>query len=72
MSSDWERADDPADRSAKVERMARSLIDLFGERALEVSERQINGGSVASVSLAWQEIVADIRRLIAEGNHPRP
>jgi hypothetical protein len=63
MSSEYERADEMDDRSAKIERMALSLIELFGDRALEVSERQVHGGNIASVSAIWQEIADDIRRI---------
>jgi hypothetical protein len=50
------------DRAWKVDRVAISLMELFGERALEVSERQISTGNVKSVSEIWQEISETIRR----------
>jgi hypothetical protein len=65
MSSDCERVETISDRSAKIERMAISLIELFGDRALEVSERQVSGGNNASVSAIWRDIADDIRRIKA-------
>ncbi len=63
MSSDGDLENtDDYDRAWKVDRVAISLMELFGERALEVSERQINTGNVKSVSEIWQEISETIRR----------
>jgi hypothetical protein len=55
-----EKLGDP-DRAGKVDRLALSLMELFGDRALEVSERQISMGNVGSVSQAWREISENIR-----------
>jgi hypothetical protein len=63
MSSECERADEMDDRSAKIERMALSLIELFGDRALEVSERQVHDGNIPSVAAIWQDISDAIRRI---------
>lgn len=50
------------DRAGKVDRLAISLMELFGDRALEVSERQISMGNVVAVSEIWREIAESIRR----------
>ncbi len=63
MSSDGDPENtEDYDRAWKVDRVAISLMELFGERALEVSERQISAGNVRSVSEVWQEISETIRR----------
>ncbi|WP_019834372.1 hypothetical protein [Sphingomonas sp. PR090111-T3T-6A] len=50
------------DRAGKVDRLAISLMELFGDRALEVSERQISMGNVVAVSEIWREISESIRK----------
>lgn len=56
---------DPGRGSRKIEIMARALVDLFGDRALEVSQRQADTGESATESAIWQKIVAQIGRLRA-------
>jgi hypothetical protein len=58
-------AGDPGTLSPKIEIMARALIDLFGDRALEVSERQAASGESVATSATWQQIAEQIRRLRA-------
>lgn len=50
------------DRSEKIDTMVASLIEIFGDRAIEVSERQVDAGSAPSVSDIWREIVIRIRK----------
>ncbi len=53
--------DIPDDHSDKIDKMAQALIDLFGDRALEVSEHQANSGDIDSVVRIWREIVEKIK-----------
>jgi len=45
----------------KVDRVVTSLMELFADRALEVSERQISMGDIPSVAEIWREIADAIR-----------
>ncbi len=56
-------AGSPDDRSEKIDKMARALIDLFGDRALEVSEHQARSGDIEAVVGIWREIVERIKAL---------
>lgn len=56
---------DPGSGSQKIEIMARALVDLFGDRAPEVSQRQADTGESATESAIWRKIVAQIGRLRA-------
>ena len=49
--------------SPKIEIMTRALIDLFGDRAREVSERQATLGDNAEAVAIWRQIVEQVGRL---------
>ncbi len=56
---------DPGTLSPKIDIMARALIDLFGDRAREVGERQAATGESAVAGAIWQQIVGQVGRLRA-------
>lgn len=55
------------DHARKVDQLAISLMEMFGDRALEVSEGQGTLGNVDSVSSIWREISENIRKRNATG-----
>lgn len=56
---------DPEYGSQNINVIARALIDLFGDRAPEVSKRQADLGECATASAIWQKIVTQVGRLRA-------
>ena len=51
--------------SQEIDIMARALIDLFGDRAREVGERQVASDESAASGAIWQQIVERVGRLRA-------
>jgi hypothetical protein len=58
----WE-AGQPADEAHKIDIVAQALIDLFGDRALTVSEHQAALGDGGAANAIWRVIVQRIREL---------
>lgn len=56
---------DPGYASQKIDIMARALIDLFGDRAREVSERQADSSESVAAGAIWKKIVEQVGHLRA-------
>ena len=49
------------DRSERLDEMVRALIEQFGDRALDVCERQARSGDARATAETWRELADRIR-----------